>query len=188
MNKNKVACLLLIMLLAGIAYGTQIMQKKTAFVRGEAEIANTEYEDARTKCEMAEISLGTYTASTAELLAFLKNWEPVIDRTGSGQEAEAALLNIVRSTGVLTISQKFEVKENRGGGIIPKTFLGTLIVQDDFPKTLNFLGEIERRLPLARITSCHIKQGDTGQRINLEIRIEIPLVNLQAEVEVAKKK
>ena len=188
MNKNKIACLFLTMILAGIAYGTQIMQKKASAMKQESEDAAGEYEDARGKCELAEIDLTSYTTATSDLLAFLTIWTPEVEHVTSGQDAESALMNIVRSSGVLTISQKFDIKDNHVGGIIPRCLQGTLIVQDDYAKALNFLGEIERSIPLARITACHIKQGDTGTRINLELHIEIPLVNLQADPDDAKKK
>ena len=188
MNKNKVACIILVMILAGVAYGTQIMQKKSSAMKEESEGAASEYENARSKCERAEMSLGTYTASTADLLSFLETWTSAVERLSSGQEAESALMNIVRNSGVLTMSQKFEVKDHHSSGIVPRCLLGTLIVQDDYAKTMNFLGEIERTIPLVRITACHIKQGDTGSRINLELHIEIPLVNLQADPDDAKKK
>ena len=188
MKGTKVACLVLLMVLAGIAYGSQMMAKKKNAIVEERENANIEFEDARQKCELAETTLGTFTSTSAELRDFLKLWEPHIDRLDSAQEAENALLSIVRASGVLVLSQKTEPKENRGNLFIPKSLVGSIIVQDDYAKTMNFLGELERTLPLARITQCHIKQGDIGQRINLEIHVEIPIVNLQANIVPEKKK
>jgi ABC-type transport system involved in cytochrome bd biosynthesis fused ATPase/permease subunit len=188
MNGNKIACLVLMMVLAGIAYGSQIMQKKASAMNEEAESANADYMAATDKCKRSEDELARYTASTADLRDFLASWEDPAERVGSGQEAETAIMSVVRTAGVLTLSQKFEVKDTHGSAMMPKALLGTLVVQDDYAKTINFLGELERTIPLARITSCHIKQGDTGERISLEVHIEIPLVNLKADVEVAKKK
>jgi hypothetical protein len=60
---------------------------------------------------------------------------------------------------------------------------GTVIVQDDFAKTLNWLGELECKIPLIRITTCRIKQGETGRQVNLEIHFEVPLVDLNAALD-----
>jgi hypothetical protein len=79
------------------------------------------------------------------------------------------------------------MRENRDNKIVPRALLGTLIVQDDYAKTMNWLGEVERKLPLIRITSCRLKQGETGRQVSLEIHFEIPIVNLQAEMDETKK-
>ena len=50
-------------------------------------------------------------------------------------------------------------------GVHDRTLLASLTVQDDFAKTLNWLGELERKLPVARVTSCRIKKGDAGNRV-----------------------
>ena len=60
-------------------------------------------------------------------------------------------------------------------------------MQDEYSKTLNWLGELERKLPLARVTTCRLKQGETGRQVSLEIRFEIPMINLDAQPEEAKK-
>lgn len=93
----------------------------------------------------------------------------------------------IRNNSLLTLSQKFEVRDNRTTPITPKSLLAFITVQDDYSKTMNWLGEIERTLPIARVTGCRFKKGDAGTRVNLEVHFEIPLINLQAAIEGAKK-
>jgi hypothetical protein len=178
----------LIMLLATIAYGTQTMMKQSARMQAASNTAADSLQQSEDAARLKMIELVNYTKETEELRGFLKSWTPLIDRVGTAQEAENAVSSILRASGVLTISQKLEVKDFRDSNIlIPKSLLGTIVVQDDYAKTMNLLGELERKLPLSRITSCHVKQGDTGQRINLEFHIEIPLVNLKADLSDKKK-
>lgn len=187
MNGKKIACVLLMMILAGIAYGTQIMQQRSKAMNEEADAAETDARTAETQRNVTETELKRLEYDTQDLRQFLKDWEPAIRRLQTSQEAEQALQGIVRNSGILTVSQKFEIKDNRDQKIVPKVLQGTLIVQDEYSKTLNWLGDLERKLPLARVTLCRLKQGETGRQVNLEIHFEIPMVNLDALPEEQKK-
>lgn len=187
MNGKKLACVLLMMVLAGIAYGAQIMQKRAQAMIEEATTAESDAKDAENSCKLTDTEVTNLKFKTQDLHQFLKDWDPVIKRVQSTQEAEQAILSIVRNSHILTVSQKTEVRENRDNKIVPRVLLGTLIVQDDYAKTMNWLGEVERKLPLIRITSCRLKQGETGRQVSLEIHFEIPIVNLQAQMDEAAK-
>lgn len=187
MNGKKIACVVLMLLLAGISYGTQIMHNRSKAMSEEAESAESDATMARTAAEVAETNLIKLKYDTQDLRQFLGEWEPHIKRLQSVQEAEQMLQSLLRNTGILTVSQKSEMKENRENKIIPKSLLGTLIVQDEYAKTMNWLGELERKMPLARITSCRLKQGETGRQVNLELRFEIPLINLAATEETVAR-
>jgi hypothetical protein len=187
MNGKKLACVVLMMIVAGIAYSAQILQKRSRAMIEESSNAETDAKNSETQCKVTENEVTTLKFKTQDLQQFLKEWQPVIKRIQSTQEAEQALQSLVRNSHILTLSQKTEMRDNRENKVVPKVLQGTLVVQDDYAKTMNWLGEIERKLPLTRITSCRLKQGETGRQVNLEIRFEIPMVNLQAEMDEQKK-
>lgn len=187
MNGKKIAALILVMIIASIAYGAQIMQKKASAMRTEASSSKDEYDLSQEKRKNKGIELQRIDFESKELRQFLKRWKPIIERVQTGQEAEQALMSVVRNSGILVLSQKFEVKENHSNPLIPKTLQGTLITQDEFGKAMNWLGELEFRIPLIRVNGCRIKQGENGRQINLEVHFEIPLVNLEADIDQAKK-
>jgi hypothetical protein len=122
------------------------------------------------------------------LRQFLETWTPVINRFQSGQDGELELMKTIRNNSLLTLAQKLEVRENRTNPLVPKSLLASFTIQDDYAKTMNWLGEIERNVPVARVTSCRLKKGDGGGRVNLDVHFEIPLINLQAIFDEAKKK
>jgi hypothetical protein len=184
MNEKKLACVLLLMTVAVVAYGTQVMTIRARTMRQQAEAASMDAATARTDAETANIGLIRLKSETQDLRQFLSSWTPSISRLQSGQDAEQALLGIIRNSGILVVSQKFETKENRGANaLLPKSIQGTLTVQDDYAKTVNWLGELECKVPLIRITSCRVKQGETGRQLNLEIHFEVPLVDLNANLD-----
>jgi hypothetical protein len=186
MNGKKIACVVLMMILAGIAYGAQIMQKRAKDMMEEASIAKTDAEGAENNYKRVDYEIKYLKSKTQELRQFLKDWEPTIRRIQSTQEAEQALQSIVRNSHIITLSQKSDTRENRESKVVPKILQGSLIVQDEFTKTMNWLGELERKIPLMRVTSCRFKQGETGRHVNVELRFDIPIINRVAQLEETK--
>ncbi len=187
MNGKKIAALILVMIIASIAYGTQIMQKQASAMRTEATQASDDCTASADKRKFAATKLQNTEFNCKEFRGFLKRWTPVIQHLQTGQEAEQAVMSVGRNAGVVVLSQKFEVKDNRSSTFIPKIHQGTLVIQDEYSKVLNWMGELEKKIPLIRVNSCRIKQGENGRQINLEVHFETPLVNLDADVEQPKK-
>jgi hypothetical protein len=187
MNGKKIACVVLLLILAGMAYGTQIMQKRSKAMNEEAEMAETDAKMAEGQREVVSTGLKALEFESQDLRQFLKDWEPLIRRVQTSQEADQALQSLLRNSGILTMSQKFELKDAKDGKMFSKILQGTLVVQDEYAKTLNWLGELERKLPFARVTVCRLKQGETGRQINLELHFEVPIINLEAKQEETKK-
>jgi hypothetical protein len=187
MNGKKIACVVLMMIIAGIAYGAQIMQKRAKAMQEEALMAESDARNAETEHKLVETAITKLKYDTQDLSQFLKEWEPIVKRIQSTQEAEQALQSAVRNSRIVTLSQKSDARENRESAVVPKIVQGTLIVQDEYVKTMNWLGELERKIPLIRITSCRLKQGETGRQVNLELRFDIPIVNRDAQSAEEKK-
>ena len=187
MNGNKAACMILIMIVAGIVYCSQMMAQKTTARSLAAANAESDCVMAESASKAAGIKLENTKFNTEDLRQFLVKWRPTIERIKTGQEAENLLMSILRNSNILTISQKFEIKDNKANLFIPKSLQGTLILQDEYAKTLNWLGELERKIPFIRVNTCRLKQGENGRQINLEIRFDIPIFNLDAETEEPKK-
>ncbi len=187
MDGKKLACVVLMMILSGIAYGTQMIQKRAHAMKAEVESADADAHAAQDQRNNADTELQRLQFDTHDLRQFLTEWEPVIDRVQTSQQADQTVQTLLRNSGILTVSQKFEVRDAKESKIIPKVFQATLVVQDDFSKTLNWLGELERKLPLARVTFCRVKQGETGRQVNLEIHLDVPLINLEAVEDAPRK-
>jgi hypothetical protein len=186
MNGKKVACIILLKIIACLAYGGQVMQQRTKAMLEEAANAETDAKNAETQFKMAETEVINLKFKTQDLRQFLKDWEPVIKRVQSEQDADQAIMSLVKNSRILTLNQKTNGRENRENKVVPRTLQGTLIVQDDYAKTMNWLGELERKLPLMRISSARLKQGETGRQVNLEIHFDIPIVNLDSQMEEKK--
>lgn len=194
MNGKKIACVLLLMLIGIASYCGQIVHQKTEAKRAEAESAIDEATAQRGKLETAKIMTEKLRFESDELIRFVRSWAPYADRLQTQSEVEESVLASLRAANMLILSQRFEVRQmqakNSGStavGVIPKIVRAALVLEDDYAKTLNWIGELERRLPMARMMNCRLTGGDNGRQVHAEISLEVPLVNLKFETSPATK-
>src|SRR4051812_8850586 len=128
MNGKKIAALILVMIIASIAYGTQIMQKQASAMRLESSSAKDDCDASQESRKNKVFELQRIEYDSKDLRQFLQRWTPTIEHIQTGQEAEQALMTVVRNSGVLVLSQKFEVKSNHTNPLIPKTLQGSLTI------------------------------------------------------------
>ncbi len=182
MNGKKIACVLLLLVVAIMAYVGQMVHQKAEIKNRAADAAENDVVAAEGDLGIAEITLGKTKADSDELIRFLEAWRPHADRMQTQIDVESAVQSSLRSSGILVVSQKFENRTEKSNVVIPKIVRAAIVVEDEYAKAMNWIGELERRLPLTRLISCHIMGGETGRLVKAEISMEIPLVNLDAEI------
>jgi hypothetical protein len=191
MNGKQMACIVLLMIVGAVTYGAQIVHKKAAVAILAAEDERVSAESAASDANTAKISLERAKSDAQELDRFLGAWTPIIQRLSSRQEVESAVQANTREARVFVVNQKFEDKVTQGERMRPRSVLASLIVEDEYSKVLNWLGNLEKKIPLVRITSCRISAANTGRQVHMEVTLEVPLIDLSVNplgVEVKKKK
>lgn len=182
MNPKQLACVVLMALIGVITYAAQIVHKKVAVMKKSAEDAKAAAVTADDARQMAEIQTATTKANTEEIRNFLKAWTPHIDRVQTEQEVSGAIEFSLRDRGISLVSaSKTEVRTARENKVIPKSVLASLVIEDEYSKVLNWLGDVEKRLPLARVKATRISGGSTPQQLRMDVSLEVPLVNLASE-------
>lgn len=183
MNPKQLACVVLMVFIGIVTYCGQIVHKKVAAMKAEATAAIDAATAAEAALQMAEIATAKTKAETEELRRFLASWTPHADKIQTEQEIESAFDISLRDRSITLVrSRKSELKANRSEKFIPKVVLTTLVVEDEYSKVLNWFGDIEKRLPLARVTSCNITGGSTVRQLRLEVTIETPIVDVGADL------
>ena len=131
-----------------------------------------------------------FKTDTEDVRRFLRGWLPAIERVQTQQEAEQAIELSLRERGInLVRSRKTELKISNNNKIIPKSVLTTLTIEEEYAKVLNWLGDIERRMPTARMKVVQITGGSTGRQLKLDVSFETPIFDLAAaDAEKAKSK
>ena len=179
MNPKQLACLLLMAVVGLITYVGQMVHKRVVGMKLSAEQAETDAKNAEGARQTAEIMAARTKADTEELRRFLQAWLPYIDKAQTEQEVESAIDVSLRDKGInLVRSRKSEAKSMRDNKIIPKTVLTTLVVEDEYAKIMNWMGDVERRVPVARVKTCQITGGGGPRLVKLDIALETPLFNL----------
>lgn len=181
MNGKKIACVVLLMIVGVFAYAGQIMHQKADAKIRSADAAEDAATEAEGQLTTAQISVATARADAEQLLKFLEAWQPHAERFQTQLEVESALQSLIRSTGVLVMSQKFESRETKMNPVVSKVIRAALVVEDEYAKVLNWLGEVERRIPITRVMTCQITGGENGRLVHAEVSFEIPIMNLSDE-------
>jgi hypothetical protein len=180
MNGKQLACVILMAMIGVMTYAGQIVHKKTLAMRQDSEAAEAAAADADMRRNVAEVTTQRTRQESSEKHRFLQTWTPFIDRMQTQQEVEGAIMASLRASSVYTSSQKFEQKNNRDL-VLPSSIRASLIIEDEYAKTMNWLGDLERRLPLTRLTMCRVTGAQEDKNIRMELALEVPLVNLNAD-------
>lgn len=183
MNPKQLACVVLMAFVGTLLYVGHFAHKKVAAMKAAAESAAQEAATADGERQTAEILTTKAKAETDEIRRFLKTWIPYADKIQTEQQVESAIQLSLRELGIsLVRSIKTEFKTTRENKLMPKQVLTTLVIEDEYAKVLNWLGDIEKRLPLARVNACRFTGGSTPRQLRLDVTFETPIVNVAAEV------
>ena len=179
MNNHKMACVFLMVVIAGIVYGTQEMRSRTANAKNAADTAQMEAENAELQRSVAETNLIALERETFDLRNGFKEWLPHFASVSNPQEGEQRIVDAVREGDVFLLSQRFQLKEFQAEdrGALTGVLEGELDFEDDYAKTLNWLGTLEEKVPSCRITSCNIIRGDRANNIHMKIKLEMPIMD-----------
>lgn len=176
MNNHKSACFLLILLIAGLLFGVSKLRNASNSARDVADSVRIEAEGAEQKAQLSDFQLKTLDSKTSELREVYAEWIPFFDSCGTPQEAEQKIVEVIRKGDVFMISQKFSKQQLEKGDQISSALVADLVVEDDYSKALNWLGEIEKSIPHSRISKCVILRGDRGNDIHMDVQVQIPIL------------
>ncbi|MCA1963042.1 MAG: hypothetical protein LDL31_03740 [Prosthecobacter sp.] len=181
MNPKQLACVVLMMCIGAVTYFGQIMHNKVTAMKASAKQASEDARTAEDARQVSEILVTKVRAETEDLRRFLKAWMPYADRVQTEQEVDSAFELSLRDRGITLVrSRKSEVKARRDDKFMPKIVQTSIIVEDDYAKVMNWLGDIEKRLPLARVTTCTVTGGSSVRQAKLDVTIETPIIDMTA--------
>lgn len=189
MNPKQLACVVLMMFIGVVTYFAQIAHQKVAAMKKTADFAEEDAISAEGARQTAEILTARTKAETEEIRRFLQAWVPFVDKAQTEQEVESAIEFSLRERGITLVrSRKTEIKVSRDDKVIPRFVQTTMVIEDEYAKVLNWLGDLEKRLPLARIRVCRITGGSSTRQLRMDVSFETPLINLAADPTGAAKK
>jgi len=182
-NHKHIACLAILFLCIVIFQGVSMVRTRATAMKAAAESAERSANDAAVALRIQRATLEDLKLKTSDLIEFLDAWEPHLARLSTAESGELNVNALVKSYGLILLAQRFELTPNNSNNGVPSTANGTipqlvrahLTIEDDFIKTLNWLGEVESKLPTSRISSLDIARGQSGNDVHMNVVVDIPL-------------
>lgn len=183
MNNKHIASLVILLLCVVIFQGVSMVRARATAMRTAAEAAQREADTAAVTLQGQRAILDDLRNKTADLIAYLAEWEPHLARFSTAESGELNVNALVKSSGLVLLAQRFELAPNKSDAAVPNAANVTipqlvrahLTSEDDFVKSLNWLGDLESKLPIARISSLEITRGQTGNDVHMDLVVDIPL-------------
>jgi Sec-independent protein translocase protein TatA len=178
MNNHKAASILILVLVLLMGFGVTKLRSKAVAAREASDAVKIQAEQAEQQEKLSEIKLKTIDAKTATLRKVYTEWIPHFEAYRNPRIAEQKITDVVRDGDVFLLSQRFNEQEIEKGDLVSRALVADLVVEDDYTKTLNWLGKLEETIPSCRIKKCNIVRGDRGNNIKMDLKIEVPVLKI----------
>ena len=177
MKGKQVACIFLAIIVALMFFGIQKMRQKKVAMQKQADEAREKAEASETQRKDSEISLVKLRADSEELRQYFEQWLPYLSSMSDAEQEEQRVIEILKAGQVFATSQRTEVLQNeKDSGFIAKRLRAHIVIQDEYSKTLNWLGTLEESLPSSRISNYRMTSGLSGNDVQMEVTMDLPLI------------
>ncbi len=177
MNSKQIAAIFVVVIML-------IFVQATIWIKNHSDVRSKEEDKAKSAANTAAMQVLTETrqydalkVSTKEMIRFLEAWSPYFNALNTPQSAELAISMRIKEANLLTLGQRYEVASTKGDPTIPKVMRANLIVEDDYAKTVNWLGKLEVEIPTLRISNMRLSKGQLSNDIKAELVFEVPLAS-----------
>ena len=89
-----------------------------------------------------------------------------------------ALINMkIKEAKIITLSQVFDSFDREDGSAIQSRLNAQLVLEDDYVKVFNWLAKFEGSVPAARVSSCKLSKGQSGNDLRMDLSLDLPITN-----------
>ena len=175
MNSKHIACGIVALFIALLVQLTLWVQGKRTAVQNEAGAAQQAEATASAQLNQERVQIGELRRQSADLIEFLRIWQPYF-LVDSPQSAEVNLSMKVKDANLVNLAQRFELTPLKGNTSIPNTMRGFLTFEDDYARLMNWLGDLEVKMPTVRTSSIRLSKGTRANDLRMEVILEQPLL------------
>lgn len=176
MNRKHLAAILVTVMIVVFVQGVIEVRRHLASVGKDLAQAKAADSEAGVLLQAERNALAEVRENSTEMLDFLSKWSEAVRRIETPEAGEFHIASRVKASGLLTLSQRFEQVSNKNESV-PRLIRAHLTFEDDYARTLNWLGMLEEDLPALRVTNLRIVRGETGNDIRMTLVLDLPLVN-----------
>lgn len=176
MNHKHISCGIIALLILAMVQLTLWVQNNRTKVQREAADAQLQEDTANAQLSRERSQLADLRRQSADLIEFLKIWQPYFITVDTAQSAEVNMQMRVKDANLVNLSQRFESAAVKGNDSIPSSLRSLLTFEDEYSKLLNWLGNIEVSMPTVRTSSVHLSAGTRPTELRMEVILEQPLL------------
>lgn len=176
MNNKHVSCAIVALFIAALVQLTLWVQGNRTKVQRQATAAQQEETDAMTALNQENAQLGNLRRQSSDLIEFLRIWQPYFTTIDSPQSAEVNLSMRIKEANLVNLAQRFEMMPVKANGSIPNAMRAFLTFEDDYARLMNWLGEVEVKMPTMRTSSVRLSKGTRANDLRMEVVFEQPLL------------
>ena len=67
--------------------------------------------------------------------------------------------------------------DREDGSAIQSRLNAQLVLEDDYVKVFNWLAKFEASVPAARVSSCKLSKGQSGNDLRMDLSLDLPITN-----------
>ena len=82
----------------------------------------------------------------------------------------------IKEANLVNLAQRFEQSPLKGNASIPSTMRAYLTFEDDYARLMNWLGDLEVKMPTVRTSSARLSKGTRANDLRIELVLEQPLL------------
>jgi hypothetical protein len=175
MNNKHLA--ILIVVIATILCTQVVLQVRANLTKVEKQVA-TERRGALGLESQLRVERANYDKlqnNSSALLAYLHAWEPALVAVDTPEAGELDISGRIKQSGIISLAQRFEAVATKNANI-PRLVRANLTLEDDYARTLNWLGQLEHDFPAARVSNLRVTRGQSGNDIRMDLVLDLPLL------------
>ncbi|MFA7234013.1 MAG: hypothetical protein WC076_07865 [Terrimicrobiaceae bacterium] len=176
MNNKHIACGIVTLFIVILVQLTLWVQGHRTKVQNEAGAAQQAETDANAQLNQERAQLGELRRQSTDLIEFLRIWQPYFTTIDNPQSAEVNLSMRIKEANLVNLAQRFEQAPVKGNASIPNTMRAFLTFEDDYARLMNWLGELEVKMPTVRTSSVRLAKGTRANDLRMEVVLEQPLL------------
>lgn len=176
MNNKHISCGIVALFIVVFVQFTLWVQGHRTKVQNEAGAAEQAETNASTQLNQERSQLSELRRQSTDLIEFLRIWQPYFTTIDNAQSAEVNLSMRIKEANLVNLAQRFEQSPVKGNASIPNMLRGFLTFEDDYARLMNWLGDLEVKMPTVRTSSVRLSKGTRENDLRMEIVLEQPLL------------
>ena len=179
MNNKHISCAVVGGLILLMMQWTNVSYEKLKAANDSEVISRSSYDSAVIARTTEQRKMVILKRKTEVVRKYLSQWDPYINQIKSAQFGEAFINMKIKQAKIITISQTFDTVKRENGLAIPHMLNAQIVLEDDYVKVFNWLAKLESSVPSARVSSCKLTKGQSGNDLKMDLSIDLPIVKVK---------